>query len=105
MDNKYNETQSTMALGQKRKVQHGALKYERETEYKVQEITISAKEHTSKNNLTPPQRRNMSSWHATEPRRSGMLMLASRNHATLAHHSILSKPGGIWHQNASKNSH
>jgi len=41
-----------MALGQKRKVHHRALKYERETEYKVQEITISAKEHTSKNNLT-----------------------------------------------------
>ena len=64
-----------MALGQKRKVHHGALKYERETEYKVQEITISAKEHTSKNNLTPPQHRNTSLWHANgrlaKPRHSG----------------------------------
>ena len=84
-----------MALSQKRKVHHRALKYERETEYKVQEITISAKEHTSKNNLTPPQHRNTSLWHATEPRRSGMLTVASRNHATLAHHRILAKPGGI----------
>ena len=53
MDNNTIRLKGTMALGQKRKVHHGALKYERETEYKVQEITISAKEHTSKNNLTP----------------------------------------------------
>jgi len=52
MDNKYDKTQGTLTLGQKRKVHHGALKYERETKYKVQEITISAKEHTSKNNIT-----------------------------------------------------
>ena len=64
-----------MALGQKRKVHHGALKYERETEYKVHEITISAKEHTSKNNLTPPQHRITTLWHVNgrlaKPRHSG----------------------------------
>ena len=85
-----------MTLGQKRKVYHGALKYERETEYKVQKITIYAKEHTSKNNLTPPQRRNTSLWHVT---------VTSRNHATLAHHNTSPNLGGKRHQNASKNSH
>jgi len=64
-----------MALSQKRKVHHRALKYERETKYKVQEITISPKEHTSKNNLTPPQHLNTTLWHANgrlaKPRHSG----------------------------------
>ena len=72
-----------MALGQKIKVHHGALKYERETEYKVQEITISAKEHTSKNNQHCL---------STATRHSGMLTVASRNHATLAQHHH-AKPG------------
>ena len=74
-----------MALGQKRKVHHGALKYERETEYKVQEITISAKEHTSKNNLTPPLGRNTTLWHANG-------RLAKPCHSGTSQH--LAKPRG-----------